>query len=77
MRIVQDTRKLLVTPIETIPAPEGPFRHIMLDFVDISPKIECGKRYILVVIDRFSRCVEEEASAKNNAHVVASSFAER
>lgn len=47
-----------------------PFRHIwslIIDFVDMSAKIVNGKRYILVLIDSFSRWVEAVAKTKNDA----------
>ena len=50
-------RKAFSTPIAHIPPPDGPFRHLMLDFIDMTERVK-GFRYILVVIDRFSRWIE-------------------
>uniref|UniRef100_A0A4W5RRK5 RNase H type-1 domain-containing protein n=1 Tax=Hucho hucho TaxID=62062 RepID=A0A4W5RRK5_9TELE len=46
-------RKGITSPIGHIPVPEGPFRHIVMDYVDMIKPIQ-GKRYMLVIIDRFS-----------------------
>ncbi|XP_053367139.1 uncharacterized protein K02A2.6-like [Clarias gariepinus] len=66
-----NVRKHFTSPIGHIPEPDGPFRHIMFDYVDMGePRIQ-GKRYILVVEDRFSRWVEAVATAKEDATAVA------
>ncbi|XP_072904472.1 uncharacterized protein [Hemitrygon akajei] len=49
--------KGITTPIGHIPVPEGPFKHLVIDYVDMIKTVR-GKRYMLVVIDRFSRWVE-------------------
>ncbi|KAK0136998.1 Gag-Pol polyprotein [Merluccius polli] len=49
-----NVRKTIITPLGHIPTPEGPFRHLVLDYVDMIKKVN-DKRYMLVVIDRFSR----------------------
>ncbi len=52
-----NTRKAFSAPIAHIPPPDGPFRHLMIDYVDMTQRV--GRmRYILVVIDRFSRWIE-------------------
>ncbi|KAF7695179.1 hypothetical protein HF521_006902, partial [Silurus meridionalis] len=61
--------KHLTAPISHIPETRGPFRHLMMDFVDMADRKE-GKRYILVVIDHFSRWVEATATAKNDTKTV-------
>ncbi|KAI5609483.1 hypothetical protein C0J50_9477 [Silurus asotus] len=57
------------SPISHIPVPMGPFRHLVMDFVDMQDRVS-GKRYILVVIDRFSRWVKAVATADNKAKTV-------
>ncbi|KAK0155330.1 Pol polyprotein [Merluccius polli] len=49
-----NVRKTITTPLGHIPTPEGPFRHLVLYYVDMIKSVS-GKRYMLVVIDRFSR----------------------
>ncbi|KAI5086700.1 hypothetical protein C0J45_23928, partial [Silurus meridionalis] len=66
----RNVRKHFTAPISHIPEPRGPFRHLMMDFVDMADRKE-GKIYILVVIDSFSRWVEATATAKNDAKTVA------
>ncbi|KAI5624349.1 hypothetical protein C0J50_15871 [Silurus asotus] len=43
----RNVRKHFTAPISHIPEPRGPFRHLMIDFVDMADRKE-GKRYILV-----------------------------
>lgn len=43
-------RKAFSARLAAIPVPDEPFRHIMLDFVDMSPQIVNGKRYVRVVM---------------------------
>ncbi|MGL5955089.1 MAG: DDE-type integrase/transposase/recombinase, partial [Brevinema sp.] len=66
----RNVRKHFTAPISHIPQPQGPFRHLVMDFVDMAERKE-GKRYILVVVDRFSRWVEAVATSKNDAITVA------
>lgn len=61
--------KVLTTPIGHIPVPEGPFRHIIMDYVDMMKPVR-GKRYILVIIDRFSRWIESIQSADRRSGTV-------
>ncbi|KAI5617727.1 hypothetical protein C0J50_22731, partial [Silurus asotus] len=64
-----NVRKNFTAPISHIPVPMGPFRHLVMDFVDMQDRVS-GKRYILVVVDRFSRWVEAVATADNKAKTV-------
>ncbi|XP_030269175.1 protein NYNRIN-like [Sparus aurata] len=52
-----NVRKAFSAPIAHIPPPSGPFRHLMMDHIDMTERVR-GFRYILVVVDRFSRWVE-------------------
>ncbi len=65
----KNVRKGITTPIGHIPVPEGPFKHLVMDYVDMIKRVQ-GKRYMFVVIDRFSRWVEAVASADQGAGTV-------
>jgi len=57
-----NVRKTFSAPISHIPTADGPFRHLMIDYVDMTQRI--GRlRYILVVICWFSRWVEAVPTA--------------
>ena len=62
-------RKGITTPTGHMPVPEGPFKHIVMDYVDMIKPIR-GKRYMLVIIDRFSRCVEAIPSVDQGSGTV-------
>ncbi len=51
------------------PTPDAPFDHLMMDFTELSP---CeGKKYCLVIVDMFSKCIEVFPTGKAHAAAVA------
>ncbi|XP_078019386.1 protein NYNRIN-like [Epinephelus lanceolatus] len=65
-------RKVFSAPLAHIPPPDGPFRHLMLDYIDMGLQSRVkGLRYVLVVICRYSRWVEAKATAKSDHKTVA------
>ena len=53
-----------------IPTPRGPFQELVIDYVDMLTPVG-GKRYMLVVVDRFSRWVEATPTSRKDARSVA------
>uniref|UniRef100_A0A3B1IGT4 ribonuclease H n=1 Tax=Astyanax mexicanus TaxID=7994 RepID=A0A3B1IGT4_ASTMX len=65
-----NVRRGVLVPPGYIPTPRGPMCELVVDFVDMIKPIG-GKRYLLVVVDRFSRWVEACPTKKKDAHSVA------
>ncbi|KAK0144494.1 Gag-Pol polyprotein [Merluccius polli] len=65
-----NVRRGVVTPPGHIPTPRGPMRELVIDYVDMITPVE-GKRYMLVVVDRFSRWVEACPTKRKDAQLVA------
>ena len=51
------------------PEPNGPFDHLMMDFIELTPAE--GKKYVLVIVDMFSKWVEAFPTSKADAFAVA------
>ncbi len=68
--MTRNTFKSAPHPIRHFPSPQGPFTHLVMDFVDMIKPIK-GKRYMLVVVDRFSRWVEAFPVGKQSGEAVA------
>lgn len=50
-------KPIISKPLGHIPVPEGPFKHLVIDYIDMIKTIN-RHRYVLVVVCRFSRWVE-------------------
>lgn len=50
-------RKGITYQLGQVPLPYGPFKHLTIDYVDMIHPIR-QQRYLLVIVDRFSRWVE-------------------
>ncbi len=62
--------KAFLAPNAHIPPPDDPFRHLMIDYGDMTQRI--GRmRYILVVVCRFSRWIEAAPTAGPDSRSVA------
>lgn len=58
-----NVRKMFTQPLAHSPMPDGPFRHLVIDYVDMIDRVQ-GKRYMLVVVCRFSRWIEACPTSK-------------
>ncbi|XP_056899994.1 uncharacterized protein K02A2.6-like [Takifugu flavidus] len=58
-----NVRKMFTQPLAHIPLPDGPFRHLIMDYVDMVDRVE-RKRYMFVVVCRFSRWIEACPTSK-------------
>ena len=56
-------------PQQGHPAPDKPFEHLMMDFIELTPSE--GKRYCLVIVCLFSKWVEAFPTSKQDAGTVA------
>ncbi|XP_056876766.1 uncharacterized protein K02A2.6-like isoform X2 [Takifugu flavidus] len=65
-------RKMFSQPLAHIPMPDGPFRHLVMDYVDMIDRVQ-GKRYMFVVVCRFSRWIEACPTSKAD-HKAAAKF---
>lgn len=62
------TNKHKATKHDSLPHPELPFQHLQIDFTHMPP---CGNyKYLLVIVDRFSKWPEAFPCGKENAQTV-------
>ncbi len=61
-----NNRKAFSAPMGHIPSPDGSFRHLRIDHADMLERGQ-GKRYMLVVADRYIRWVEAIPTAGPDA----------
>lgn len=54
---------------EHLPLPQGPFQQLQIDFTHMTPACK-GYRYLLVIVDRFSRWPEAYPTKNENAQTV-------
>ncbi|CAJ1078010.1 protein NYNRIN-like isoform X2 [Xyrichtys novacula] len=65
-----NVRKGVLVPPGYVPTPTGPMRELVVDFVDMMKPVG-GKRYMLVVVDRFLRWPEACPTKRKDAQSVA------
>lgn len=64
-------KKPYQTPMGFFPVPSACFQDISIDYTDMGPdNVVGGKRYLLVMVDRFSRWVEAIPTAREDAKSV-------
>lgn len=55
--------------VQSHPRTEGPFEHLMMDFIELNP---CeGNKYCLVIVDTFSKWIEGFPCRRATATAVA------
>ncbi|XP_048041320.1 protein NYNRIN-like [Megalobrama amblycephala] len=66
--VCAQTNKHKATKHDALPHPELPFQHLQIDFTHMPP---CGNnKYLLVIVDRFSKWPEAFPCGKENAQTV-------
>ncbi|XP_062864415.1 protein NYNRIN-like [Trichomycterus rosablanca] len=64
-------KRPLKRPMGHFPVPDAPFKEICIDFTDMGPdNVVRGFRYILVMVDRYTRWVEAIPSRREDAKTV-------
>ena len=66
-----NSKKPYQTPMGSYPVPNACFQDISIDYTDMGvDNVTKGKRYLLVMVDRFSKWVEAIPTAKEDARSV-------